>query len=512
MEMRLPRTWVLETTAGDEERLAGLLSEDPAVEWAEPDEPIILQPCETGTCVDNNDPFRGYKWDLHNNGRIVNSLGVDLGATGLIDADIDWLEAYDALGDAFAGSATVGIIDTGILPTHQDLAGRVVGARNHASGYPTTLTQDRHSHGTHVAGIAAARGHNALGLMGVAYGANIRLLNSKACEWYQFTPPPPALPFIDVACVLSSVANAIVWAADNGANVINLSLGGSAGSSAQQAALQYARSKGVLPFCATGNNGSATAISFPARFPECIAVGATNWADVRASYSNAGAEIDLSAPGGDGASLPLGNSLVLAPVPTATLTSPPGTVETNAGYGWKAGTSMASPQAAGLAALLIATGVPSSEVVDRMKQTSDDLGATGWDALYGEGRINACRALNPAVLRVEMPGAMSLQESSAIVPVTLFGGPRFTVDQFDVAVLTLGDGSGTETQVALRGDDYRAAIEDVDGDGTLDLSLKFSRSELIANGDLAAGKRTMVLAGNVGCRRVQGTQSVKVSR
>jgi subtilisin family serine protease len=268
----------------------------------------------------------------------------------------------------------------------------------------------------------------------------------------------------------------------------------------------------VIPFCATGNDGSLTLISFPARFPECVAVGATNWSDARASYSNAGAQIAVSAPGGDGASSPLGNSFILSTVPNATFFSPAGTVENNATYGWKSGTSMATPQAVGLAALLISTGVNPADVVDRIKTTSDDLGAEGWDPMFGEGRINACRALDPAQLRIELPGALNNQESSAIVPVTLFGGPRFVVEQFDVANLTLGDGRGAEANVAARGDVYRSAIADVDLDGIMDLTLKFSRNDLVANGDLQPGMRTMVLGGSVGCRRVAGSATVKVQK
>jgi hypothetical protein len=504
-ELPLARTWVVATAPGAEDGLASTLSEDPAVEWAEVDDPIILQPCETGDCLTTNDPFRGYKWDLHNNGRIVNSLGVDLGATGKFDADIDWLEAYDALG-AFTGSATIGVVDTGILPSHQDLTGKVVAASNFAALYAANFIADRNSHGTHVAGIAAAHGNNGGGIMGIAYGPNIRLLNAKACEWYNFGPPIG----IATSCFNSSIAAAITWAVDNGANVINLSLGGSAASEAIETALKYARSKGVIPFCATGNDGSATVISYPARYAECVAVGATNWADVRASYSNAGDQIDISAPGGDGSSLPFGNSFVLAPVPTLIFGSPAGTVETNVGYGWKSGTSMATPQATGLGALLFATGVTdANQIIARMASTVDDLGASGWDSQFGVGRINVCRALDPAVVRIEAPGSINRQDASAIVPVTLFGGPRFLVAQFDLADLTLSDGSSAATHVALRDGDYRSAVEDVDGDGVMDLSLKFSRKELVANG-LGAGMRTMQLTGNVGCRRIKGTQDVRV--
>jgi subtilisin family serine protease len=360
-----------------------------------------------------------------------------------------------------------------------------------------------------VAGIAAAATNNTRGVAGVGYGANIKLINAKVCERYLFPDN-----VVRTSCPVSSTAEAIVWATDNGANVLNLSLGGSAtaasGSPAQQAAFQYARGKGVLPFCASGNEGNTSSISFPARFPECIAVGATNWSDVRASYSNASPNVELSAPGGDGASLPSGNSLILAPVPS-NLNNP--ALDNNGSYGWKAGTSMAAPQVAGLAALLIATGIDASEVVARMKATADDLGAPGTDSFFGAGRINACRALDPAAVSIGAPGTVNLREgTSAIVPVTLFGGPRFQVSQFDLAEITLGTANTRGVTIALRDDDFRVSVVDVNLDGIPDLALKFSRAALTEQGGLTQGMRSLVLRGNVGCRRVQGTTTIRVLR
>jgi serine protease len=384
--MRLERTVVMDVAPGQELAASDAFAADPDVEFAEPDYMFAVSPCETGLCETTTDPFIGYKWDLHNDGAIRTNAGTVLGATGKVDADIDWQETYDHLGRDFAGSAVIGIIDTGIRKTHQDLAGRVIAERNFATGYPADFTDDRNSHGTHVAGIAAARADNALGVSGVAYGANIKLINAKACELYRFADGTTG-----TSCPASSTADAIVWAVDQGANVLNLSLGGSplatSGSAAQLAALRYARSKNVLPFCSTGNDNYG-ALSFPARFEECIAVGSTNWSDARASYSNYGPGIDLVAPGGD--SNPTGSpyGLILSTVYSAT------TPTSNGTYNWKAGTSMASPQAAGLAALLFATGMTDAgEVLARIRSTVDDLGAAGYDTQFGAGRINAYRAV-----------------------------------------------------------------------------------------------------------------------
>ena len=395
-DMLLERTEVLEVVVGQEEAVAAELRRNPNVEFAEPDYMYALIPCAVGSCETSNDPFMGYKWDLHNDGGIRDGAGTLLAATGKAGADTDWQETYDHLGASFGGTAVIGIIDSGIRADHQDLAGRVIAARNFATGYPADLVADRNGHGTHVAGIAAARGNNASGVSGVAYGANIKLINAKSCELYRFTDGS-----IGTSCPSSSTADAIVWATDQGANVLNLSLGGSpsatSGSAAQQAALQYARSKNVLPFCATGND-NFNGIAFPARFPECVAVGATNWNDARASYSNYGQQIEISAPGGDGNPAGTPFSLILS------------TDTGRTRYSWKAGTSMATPQVAGLAGLLYATGMTNAdEVLARIKSTADDLGTPGWDPQFGAGRINVYRAVtrtDPSAPPVALPGGV----------------------------------------------------------------------------------------------------------
>jgi thermitase len=487
--MLLPRAWVLNVTPGTEADVAARLSQEEGVEFAEPDFMINLIPCETGDCADPEDFFLFRKWDLHNTGTIT--LGSAATATGAVDADMDWIEAYDALGPAPTGTARIAIIDSGIRASHQELAGRVVAARNFATGYPATLVEDRDSHGTHVAGIAAARGVSA---SGVAYGPGIQLINAKACERYLF--PDGA---VRTSCPTSSTADAIVWATDQGANVINLSLGGNpaatAGSALQQAALRYARSKDVLPFCATGNDNYFQ-IAFPARFPECFAVGATNWSDARASYSNYGTGVDISAPGGDGgAGFPL--NLILSLSNSSDVT-----------YSYKSGTSMATPQVAGLAALLFSQGVGDDEaVLARMQETADDLGTPGADNMFGAGRINVCRALDPAQLTVTMPGAFN-RGSQGVFTVVIRNVPGFDPSKLDEADLTLSDGSAGGARVALKHGDYRSALVDVDADGDLDLQVQFNRTEMASA--VASGSTRLVIRGNVGCRRVQGSQAVNV--
>lgn len=488
--MLLPRTFVLSVEPGTEAEVAARLSEEEGVEFAEPDFMITIIPCETGDCADPADFFLPRKWDLHNTGSIT-LAGVTT-PTGAADADMDWVEAYDALGATPAGTAKIAIVDTGIRDTHKELAGRVVAAQNFATGYPATLIEDRDGHGTHVAGIAAAAGVSA---SGVAYGPGIKLINAKACERYLF---PDGI--VRTSCPTSSTSNAIVWATDQGANVINLSLGGAptatSGSATQQAALAYARSKDVLPFCATGNDNYFQ-IAFPARFPECIGVGATNWGDTRASYSNYGPGTEIAAPGGaGGAGFPLG--LILSLSNTA-----------DDLYSYKSGTSMATPQVVGLAALLFSQGVGDDEaVLARIKGTADDIGTPGEDAQFGAGRINVCRALDPAQVTVTMPGAFN-RKSNGIFTVVIHNAGRFNPASLDEANISLGDDANGGAGVALKGDAYRSALVDADADGDLDLQVQFNRPELAQH--VASGADRLYVSGNVGCRRIEGSQAVNVN-
>ncbi len=284
---------------------------------------------------------------------------------------MDWLEAFNQLGAGFSGSARIGILDTGVRATHADLSGRVVAQHDFYNNDPDA--SDDQGHGTHVAGIAGARGGDATGLSGVAWGSNIGFVVAKVCT--------PTFFGLNAECPSSALAAGITWAVDQGANVLNISLGGTEPSATEQLALQYARDHGVLPFCAAGNSG-VEGVLWPAAFPECIAVSATDWSDDLASYSNWGPEVRLAAPGGDSEN-PSGYSQIASTC-----------FSSDADYCLKAGTSMATPQAAGLGALLYAMGLSSAEVLARMESTADDLGDAGVDDRFGHGRINVWRAVN----------------------------------------------------------------------------------------------------------------------
>ena len=362
---------ILKVPEGAELRVVQALSKNPNVEFAEPD---FVRTFGDPAVMPVNDPFVGYKWDLDNDGNIYSTTGDVLATTGAADADMDWREAVEALASS-NGSARIGIMDTGIRNDHQEFQGRIAAQYDFFDGDGNA--EDDNGHGTHVAGIAAASTNDGLGVPGVAYTGNVEFAIAKVCGESGWGP------FVSYGCPLSAIADGIVWAVDNGAHVLNLSLGGGSGSDAEQSALQYARSNNVLPFCATGNDNGA--VSYPAAFPECVAVGATDWSDNRASYSNYGSAIEISAPGGDDES-PDGYSYILSSY--------------NGGpdsYAFLAGTSMATPQATGLGALLHVLGVADDDAkLSNMKSTADDLGASGWDQYFGEGRINVANAVAAA--------------------------------------------------------------------------------------------------------------------
>ena len=359
---------MLDVAVGAEQRVAAALSRNPNVEFAEPD---LLRTFGTPAVMPVNDPYIGYKWDLDNDGTLYNSTGAVVTTGATPDADIDWREAHQHLNGQTGGSAVVGIMDSGIRADHEDLAGRIDAQRDFFAG--DNDAADDNGHGTHVAGIIAAASNNGRGVSGVAFG-NIRFVIAKVCGQSGFGP------FVSYGCPLSAIAEGVRWAVDNGAHVLNLSLGGGSGSSTEQSALQYARANNVLPFCATGNEN--TAVSYPAAFPECIAVGATDWHDGRASYSNYGPQTELVAPGGDDEDAN-GYSYILSTYhdsPTS--------------YAFMAGTSMATPQVVGLAALLHAIGYTDDDAkLNQLIATVDDLGPAGRDDQFGYGRINAYAAV-----------------------------------------------------------------------------------------------------------------------
>jgi subtilisin family serine protease len=328
----------------------------PDVEYAEPN--VICR-----ALVTPNDTLFKYQYALANTGQIIGQ--VPGSPQGKPSADIKATQAWEET----KGLATViiGIVDTGVDLTHLDLQSKIkASGRDFING--DLDASDDNGHGTMVAGIAAAATDNNEGIAGVAW--NSMILPVKVLDASGNGPS-------DV------VAQGIIWAADNGANVINLSLGSESPSLTLQSAVKYAYDKGVFIAAAAGN--SNTAVDYPAAYhPYCFTVAATDYNDLRASWSNFGPEVDVAAPG----------DRILAPYPQAL--TPLGFIA----YAYGSGTSMATPHVAGLAALLKGAKpwLTPAEIQAIIRYSSDDVNAStyvGRDDFLGYGRINMENALVP---------------------------------------------------------------------------------------------------------------------
>jgi len=244
----------------------------------------------------------------------------------------------------------IAIVDTGIQTDHPDLSDKLAGGYDFVSNGP--VQSDPNGHGTHVAGIAAAVTNNRLGIAGIAPAASIlpvRVLDQSGTG------------------TLDQVARGIIFAAQQGAQVINLSLGAPYNSNLLQRAITYACSLGAVVVAGVGNDNSRTPI-YPAAYSDVIAVAAVNEHDRKSIFSNYGEWVDVAAPGSEILSTFL-----------------------NGNYAYLSGTSMAAPHVAGLAALLASQGRRNEEIRSVIVSTADPILGTGMHWVYG--RINANRAV-----------------------------------------------------------------------------------------------------------------------
>lgn len=268
-----------------------------------------------------------------------------------------------------SSSTILAIIDSGVDRGHPEFRGRLLAGRDFIENDSTP--QDECGHGTHVAGIAAAAGDNGQGIAGINWQSRIlpiRVLD-KNC-----TGPN------------SAVAAGIIWAVDQGAKVINLSLGSGTYPNPHilESATYYAYSHGATVIAAAGNNGTIGKVMYPAQYPWVLSVGmtdSTNTRDIRSSY---GVDLDVMAPGV--------NILSTSPLGSFTMESTHGLSRT---YGVLSGSSMAAAHVSGAAAILAA--MPGFDHPDKIyeafENTALDLGAAGWDIYTGYGLIQLDQAI-----------------------------------------------------------------------------------------------------------------------
>jgi serine protease len=326
-----------------------------------------------------NDPFYGQQWNLRS-----------------INVETAWNETHGE-------GVTVAVIDTGVsqVPDLKDT--------EFVSGYDfvndRAEASDDNGHGTHVAGTVAQSTNNGYGVAGVAYNAKIMPLKVLSAGG---------------GGTIADIAEAIKFAADNGADVINMSLGGGGESQLMQEAIDYAYNKGVVIVAAAGNSGQNSA-GYPARYPKVIGVAALDPTGNKTPYSNFGAGVDIAAPGG----LTVGENTAGGILQE--------TIDPETGGSTFAafqGTSMASPHVAAIAALVKASGITEPEDITRIlkesarKVTEDPLNH------FGAGHVDAGNAVQLA-----LKGQITFRDFFRWLRDSGYLNPRFWIDGGAVALL-----------------------------------------------------------------------------
>jgi type VII secretion-associated serine protease mycosin len=310
-----------------------MLQASPLVRAVEPDDDQLMR-------VAPDDPlYRPFQWNLRR-------IGMD--------------QVWDLRPSA--PDLTVAVLDTGADFTHPDLRPNLLGDRGYDFINDGPNAQDDESHGTAVAGIIGAVGNNHEGVAGIAW--RIKILPIKALNAEGRGPD-------------SAMVKAILYAADNGARIINISSTGTRYSAALETAVTYAQEKGALIVAAAGNTGDQdNTVSYPAAFDGVLAVSAVDEQDQPAAFSQHGPYVSLAAPG----------------------VEVPSTAWAGAGrgsYASQSGTSIAAPHVSGVAALLweLRPDLAASDIANALRTTADGGGRAG-DGSIGSGILNAARAVS----------------------------------------------------------------------------------------------------------------------
>ena len=316
------------------------LRDDPSVAAVEPNYVVELAETVDAAAVAVNDPMTGDQYSL------------------------DQMRVRNAWGITTGGSNVIAVLDTGVKTNHPDFIGRLVAGYDFVNN--DTNASDDNGHGTWVTGIIVARANDGYGIAGISWSDRvmpIKIMNGSGSG------------------STADLLDGIRWAADHGADVINMSVGGFPYSQLVQDAVNYAWGKGVVLVGAAGNNRREETY-YPASFDNVISVSATQVNDEFSNWSSWGPKVDVSAPG---------SSVRTTNCYTCTYADH----DSWGTHTFISGTSFATPNVAGVVALIRAkfpTYTPA-QVVSRLLNTTDDLGYPGWDNRYGRGRVNAHRAV-----------------------------------------------------------------------------------------------------------------------
>jgi subtilisin family serine protease len=469
---------------------------DPGVEYAEPvyirkalgdfDAANIITAKTAAQSVSVvNDVYSDYQWGLY--------------ATNIMDV-------WDNVDLDKRNDIVVAVIDTGVDLDHPDLADNILRTNGEVVGYDfvnnDSIPDDDDGHGTHVAGIVAATANNGIGIAGAAYGVKIM---------------PVKVLGANGEGTSAQLAEGIRYAVDNGAHIINLSLGGESAANIEQEAIAYALSKGVVIVAATGNEsnhwiGSETGnltyppddtqryakpVAYPAAYDGVIGVGAADWYDndddmvielnelMIADFSNIGPEVDVVAPGVDIASSFMDNQ-----------------------YASESGTSQAAPFVSALAALLKAANKSLSydEVQKILQESAIDLGDEGVDDYFGAGIINGYRAFNLPRLDLQVnadsqnnPGQVNISltayDYNGTVDQSVYGTASLVVEKYNLSnstwslisesPVTISSGQGSVSVNLTSAGQYRFYATDSSESTYIDSNI--STYTYTVNSDSASG-------------------------
>ncbi len=366
--------------------LVNKFQDHPAVAYAEPNYEMKINALPNDTYVDpdGDGDWETAPWIPASSSVIYEALW----GVRKIEADRAWdLFAQQGTQPGFerAGhGVVVAIIDTGIDYRHPDLAANIWPGLGHDFVNNDDDPMDDNGHGSHCAGTIGAVGGNGIGIIGIAPGVQLMAVKGLNAEGSGSN---------------DHLAQCVRYATDNGADILSNSWGGQGTSSLFNEVFSYAQAHGVICVAAAGNNNASVNGFTPANVPGVITVGASDSHDQKASFSNWGARVDLSAPGGGVASELGGNDSdirnILSTLPEGVTISENHELQVSEGYYRLAGTSMACPHVSGAAALVLARrpGTRPDEMRTRLRATADAYPVAPSVPL-GTGRLNAYRAVD----------------------------------------------------------------------------------------------------------------------